>query len=332
MIELIAETLGAQVLLVEPGSEQEVEFLAMLTDDYDEDDALLEPRPPVVTVLGHVDHGKTTLLDTIRHANVVAGEAGGITQRIGAYRVLEHDDGDRSSPSSTRRATRRSPRCVRRGAQVTDIAVLVVAADDGVMPQTVEAINHAKAAEVPIVVAVTKTDREDADPTRVRQQLTENELVPRGVGRRHHRRRRGRADRVRASTRCSSDHRTSPTSYLGRRPRRQPQEAGASPSCSRPTSTRAAAPSSTVLVEEGTLRVGDTIVAGGAWGRVRAMFDEHGQHRRPKPGLRCRSRCSGSTTCRWRATNSASHPTTSGAHGGRSARAPAPGRGPRATR
>ena len=215
----------------------------MLSDDDDEDEALLEPRAPVVTVMGHVDHGKTTLLDRIRNANVVAGEAGGITQHIGAYRVPAHDEATGSSPSSTRRATRRSPPCVRRGAQVTDIAVLVVAADDGVMPQTVEAISHARAADVPIVVAVTKVDREDADPTRVRQQLIENELVPEewggdtivvdvaaptGQG----------VDELLDSILARRRHRAR------RRARRQPEEAGASRRCSRRTSTRAGARSS----------------------------------------------------------------------------------------
>ncbi|MGQ0825973.1 MAG: translation initiation factor IF-2 [Actinomycetota bacterium] len=273
MIELIAESLGAEVLLVEPGSEQEVELLALLVgDDEEEDDALLEPRPPVITVMGHVDHGKTTLLDTIRSANVVAGEAGGITQHIGAYQVDRH--GRRitfvDTPGHEAFTAMRS-----RGAQVTDIVILVVAADDGVMPQTVEAINHARAAEVPIVVAVTKSDREDADPTRVRQQLTEQQLVPEewggdtivldvaapiNVG----------VDELLDALLLVADAEIAED--LVANPKKAAKayvlESNLDPG---------RGPVVTALVEEGTLRVGDTMVAGQAWGRVRAMFDEHGR-------------------------------------------------------
>jgi translation initiation factor IF-2 len=272
MIELIAESLGAQVLIVEPGSEQEIELLALLGADEDEDEENLLPRPPVVTVMGHVDHGKTTLLDAIRHANVVAGEAGGITQHIGAYQV---DRGDRritfiDTPGHEAFTAMRS-----RGANVTDIAILVVAADDGVMPQTVEAISHARVADVPIVVAVTKVDREDADSTRVRQQLTEQELVPEewggdtivvdvaapaGVG----------VDDLLDSVLLVADAEIAED--LVADPKRPAVaavlEANLDPG---------RGPVVTTLVQNGTLHVGDTIVAGPAWGRVRAMFDERGE-------------------------------------------------------
>jgi len=276
MIELIAETLGAQVLLVEPGSEQEVEFLAMLSDDYEEDDALLEPRAPVVTVLGHVDHGKTTLLDRIRNANVVAGEAGGITQSIGAYRVLRHtDDGDRFITFIDTPGHEAFTAMRRRGAQVTDIAVLVVAADDGVMPQTVEAISHARAAEVPIVVAVTKVDRENADPTRVRQQLTENELVPEEWG----------GDTIVVDVAAPTGQGVDDLldsliavadTYLAEDLVANPKKPAVA-SVLEAHLDQGRGPVVSTLVEEGTLRVGDTIVAGGSWGRIRAMFDESGK-------------------------------------------------------
>ncbi|MGZ8734800.1 MAG: translation initiation factor IF-2, partial [Acidimicrobiia bacterium] len=271
MIELIAEELGAEILLVEPGQEAELELQAMLGEDEEDDEALLEPRAPIVTVMGHVDHGKTTLLDTIRHTDVVAGEAGGITQHIGAYqaerngRKITFIDTPGHEAFTAMRA---------RGAEATDIAILVVAADDGVMPQTIEAINHAKAAEVPIVVAVTKTDRENADPTRVRQQLSEQELVPEewggdtlvldvvapaGIG----------VEELLDSLLLVAD------AQLEEELRANPKaparafvlEANLDPG---------RGPVVTALVERGTLRVGEPVVAGGGWGKVRAMFDERG--------------------------------------------------------
>ena len=285
MIELIAETLGAQVLLVEPGSEQEVEFLAMLSDDYDEDDALLEPRAPVVTVLGHVDHGKTTLLDTIRNANVVAGEAGGITQSIGAYRVLRHtDEGDRFITFIDTPGHEAFTAMRRRGAQATDIAILVVAADDGVMPQTVEAISHARAAEVPIVVAVTKVDRDNADPTRVRQQLTENELVPEEWG--------GDTIVVDVSAPTGQGVDELLEQIMNVADIELADELVANPKKPAVAAVLEAhldqgrGPVVSVLVEEGTLRVGDTIVAGGGMGPC------PGHVRRVGPG-RDRSRAVG---------------------------------------
>jgi translation initiation factor IF-2 len=274
MIELIAESLGAQVLIVEPGSEQEVELIAMLTGDEEDDehDPLREPRPPIVTVMGHVDHGKTTLLDTIRNANVVAGEAGGITQHIGAYQVQRDSRAITfiDTPGHEAFTAMRS-----RGAEVTDIAVLVVAADDGVMPQTLESISHARAADVPIVVAVTKSDREDADTTRVRQQLTEQELVPEewggdtivldvaapvGQG----------VDELLDAILLVADAEIADELLANpKKPARaEVIEANLDPG---------RGPVVTALVKEGTLSVGDTIVAGPAWGRVRAMFDEHGR-------------------------------------------------------
>jgi len=272
MVELIAEHLGAEVLLVEPGQEAERELQELFADDDEDEDAILPVRAPVVTVMGHVDHGKTTLLDRIRSANVVAGEAGGITQHIGAYQAMH---GERPITFIDTPGHEAFTAMRKRGAQATDVAVLVVAADDGVMPQTIEAINHAKAAEVPIVVAITKVDREDADTTRVRQQLVEQELVPEewggdtiinevaaptGQG----------VDELLESIVLVSDLYDPP---LGANPdvpaRAFVLESNLDPG---------RGPVVTALIERGTLRVGDPIVAGGGWGKVRAMFDDQGRN------------------------------------------------------
>ncbi|HEV2311448.1 MAG TPA: translation initiation factor IF-2, partial [Acidimicrobiia bacterium] len=269
MIELIAETLGAEVLIVEPGQEQELELLALLGEDDEDDAALQEPRPPIVTVMGHVDHGKTTLLDAIRATRVAAGEAGGITQHIGAYqaqyegRTITFIDTPGHEAFTAMRA---------RGAQATDIAVLVVAADDGVMPQTVEAINHARAAEVPIIAAITKVDREDADPQRVRQQLVEQGLVPEEWG----------GDTIVVEV-AAPENRGVTELLEAITLVADVEELTANPKAPARAFVLEAnldqgrGPVVTALVERGTLRVGEPVVAGNGWGRVRALFDDHNQ-------------------------------------------------------
>ena len=269
MIELFAAEVGAKVRMVDPGEEKEAELQARYFDDEaEEDESLLRPRPPVITVMGHVDHGKTLLLDRIRESNVVAGEAGGITQHIGAYQVEK--DGRLitfiDTPGHEAFTAMRA-----RGAQVTDIAVLVVAADDGVMPQTIEALNHAKAAEVPIVVAINKIDREDADPTRVMQQLSEQGLVPEQWG--------GDTIMVEISAlqNLGVDELLEQLIVVA-----DVEELVANPEGRARGSVLEAnldvgrGPVATVLVDSGTLRVGDFVVAGAAWGRVRALVDDHG--------------------------------------------------------
>ena len=238
------------------------------------DEEFLEPRPPVVTVMGHVDHGKTKLLDAIRSANVVAGEAGGITQHIGAYQVHHvHEDVDRAitfidTPGHEAFTAMRA-----RGAKVTDIAVLVVAADDGVMPQTIEALNHAQAAGVPIVVAVNKVDKEGANPAKIRQQLTEYNLVAEEYG----------GDTmfvdVSAKQRLGIDElleaillTADAALDLRANPDKAARGVAIEASLDKGRGTLA-----TVLVQSGTLAVGDSIVAGTAYGRVRAMLDENGE-------------------------------------------------------
>ena len=268
MIELFAAELGARIRLVDTGEEQEAALEAKFFVDEEGDPAALRPRPPVVTVMGHVDHGKTTVLDRIRQTDVVAGEAGGITQHIGAYQVEKN--GHRitfiDTPGHEAFTAMRA-----RGAQVTDIVVLVVAADDGVMPQTIEAIDHAKAANVPIIVAVNKIDREDADPNRVLQQLSERGLVPEAWG--------GDTIAVEMSALqgLGVDDLLEQILVLS-----EVLELKASPEGrARATVLEAnldigRGPVATVIVERGTLRVGDPIVAGAAWGRVRALIDDRG--------------------------------------------------------
>ena len=232
------------------------------------------PRPPVVTVMGHVDHGKTRLLDTIRQANVREGEAGGITQHIGAYQVdVELDGNERpitfiDTPGHEAFTAMRA-----RGAKATDIAILVVAADDGVMPQTVEAINHAQAADVPIVVAVNKIDKEGADPAKIRGQLTEYGLISEDYG--------GDTMFVDISAKQGTNIDAlleavllTADAALDLRANPDMEAQGVAIEAHL---DRGRGPVATVLVQRGTLRVGDSVVAGDAYGRVRRMVDEHGE-------------------------------------------------------
>jgi translation initiation factor IF-2 len=276
-LELLGEELNYTVQVVSPEDEDrellESFDLEFGSDEGDESD--LAARPPVVTVMGHVDHGKTKLLDALRDANVVDKEAGGITQHIGAYQVHTNVDGlDRritfiDTPGHEAFTAMRA-----RGAKATDIAVLVVAADDGVMPQTVEALNHAKAAEVPIVVAVNKIDKPEADPTKVRGQLAEYGLVPEEYGgdtmfvdvsAKAGLNLEGLLEAIVLTADASLDLRANP-------------EMDAQGLVVEAHLDRGRGPVATILVQRGTLRVGDTIVAGPAHGRVRAMLDEHGEN------------------------------------------------------
>jgi translation initiation factor IF-2 len=273
MIELFAAEIGARVRLVDPGEEQEAALQAKYFSGDDaeaEDPEMLRPRPPIVTVMGHVDHGKTLLLDRIRTTNVVAGEAGGITQHIGAYQVewnghlVTFIDTPGHAAFTAMRA---------RGAQITDIVVLVVAADDGVMPQTVEAIDHAKAAGVPIIVAINKIDRDDADPNRVMQQLSEQGLVPESWG--------GDTITVEMSALQSlgiEDLLEQLVVLSEVLELRANPEGHAHGTVLEANLDIGRGPVATVIVQSGTLRVGDPIVAGGAWGRVKALIDDRGDN------------------------------------------------------
>ena len=268
-MELFALEVAAEILLVDPGQQEEMELQALFDDSDDDTPELQQPRSPIITVMGHVDHGKTTLLDRIRSANVVSGEAGGITQHIGAYQV-EKDGKSITFIDTPGHAAFTKMRA--RGAQVTDIVVLMVAADDGVMPQTVEAISHARAAEVPIVVAINKIDKDNADVPRVMAQLAENELTPEAWG--------GETivvDMAAQSGLGVDDllEQLSVVSEVG--------ELTANPTGRAKGIVLEAqldigrGPVATILVDKGTLKVGDPIVAGAAWGKVRALINDKGQ-------------------------------------------------------
>jgi len=269
MIELFAAELSSEIRLVDPGEEQEVELAKLLDLDYLEDDEDAPLRAPVITVMGHVDHGKTKLLDQIRNANVVAGEAGGITQHIGAYQVVKNGKPITfiDTPGHEAFTAMRA-----RGADATDIVVLVVAADDGVMPQTIEAIDHARAAEVPIVVAINKIDRENADPTRVMTQLAELGLQPEEWS--------GDTVMVQVSalTGLGIDDLLENLQVIAELEDLRANTDGRAVGVVLESNLDIGrGPVATVLVQQGTLRVGDPLVAGAAWGRVRALIDDQGR-------------------------------------------------------
>jgi len=268
-MELFALDVGAELLLVDPGQQQEVELQALFDDSDDDDEEALRQRAPVITVMGHVDHGKTTVLDKIRSANVVDGEAGGITQHIGAYQV-ERNGAQITFIDTPGHAAFTQMRA--RGAQVTDIVVLVVAADDGVMPQAIEAINHARAAEVPIIVAVNKVDKDNADPQRVLTQLAEYELVPEAWG----------GDTIvvemAALVDLGIDDLLDQLLVVAELEELQANPTGRAKGVVLEANLdKGRGPVATVLVDKGELKVGDPIVAGASWGRVRAMVNDRGE-------------------------------------------------------
>jgi len=278
MIELFCAEIGASIRLVDPGQEQEIELLKLLDVEEDIDDDTYETYPeraPVVTVMGHVDHGKTKLLDQIRNANVVAGEAGGITQHIGAYQVVR--DGRAitfiDTPGHEAFTAMRA-----RGADATDIVILVVAADDGVMPQTIEALNHAKAAQVPIVVAINKIDRDQADPQRVMTQLAERGLVPEQWG--------GDTIMIEVSALQNfgiDDLLDNVLVVADLENLRAPLTGRAQGVVLEAHLDIGRGSVATVLVQKGTLKVGDPLVAGSAWGRVRALINDQGEQIKVAP-------------------------------------------------
>ena len=281
-LQLLGSELNYDIEVVSPEDEDR-ELLESFSIEFGEDagdESDLAPRPPVVTVMGHVDHGKTRLLDAIRKENVASGEAGGITQTIGAYQVATDVDGVERPITFIDTPGHEAFTAMRaRGAKVTDIAILVVAADDGVMPQTIEALNHATAADVPVVVAVNKVDKEGVDPSKVRGQLTEYGLVAEEYG--------GETMFVDVSAAtgqgleqlleaivltadASLDLRANP-------------EMDAQGVAIEAHLDKGRGPMATVLVQRGSLKVGDSIVCGPAHGRVRAMLDDHGDNVQEAP-------------------------------------------------
>ncbi|MGI9405419.1 MAG: translation initiation factor IF-2, partial [Hyphomicrobiaceae bacterium] len=261
--ELIAQEFGHTVKRV---SESDVEDQLVVAED---DPSTLKPRAPIVTIMGHVDHGKTSLLDAIREANVVSGEAGGITQHIGAYRVKASDGSEIAFIDTPGHEAFTAMRA--RGAKVTDIVVLVVAANDGVMPQTIEAINHAKAADVPMIVAINKMDLPDVDANRVRTELLQHEVMVESMS--------GETLEVEVSAlkKQGLDKLLEAIAVQA-----EILELTANPDRNadgvvvEAKLERGRGPVGTVLVQRGTLRVGDIVVAGPAWGKVRALIDDHG--------------------------------------------------------
>jgi translation initiation factor IF-2 len=302
-ILVVADDLGAEIEILDPATEERLEAVDEAEPATGDGGA---PRPPVVTVMGHVDHGKTTVLDRIRSSDVAAAEHGGITQHIGAYQVTK--DGQRitfiDTPGHEAFTAMRA-----RGAQVTDLAILVVAADDGVMPQTLEAIDHARAANVPVVVAVNKIDKPEADPTRVRTELSEHGLQPQEWG----------GDTLfidlSAKTGDGLDDLLTGVVLVS-----DDLELKATPTgpargiVLEAHLDKGRGPVATVLVQNGELKVGDAVVAGAAWGKVRAMVDEWGDNVESadprasgaRPGLERRPRRGRRAAC----------------HGGRAPRAP----------